>query len=248
MDSHAIVIPCYNEGNRLKKEVFVNFIKTYSYLYFIFVNDGSTDNTQDLLSSMAGECPEMIKSIELEKNSGKAEAIRFGIKYILNNFKTTSVGYWDADLSTPLSELPNFIHFLSANQKIHFLIGSRIKRIGAHIKRSEIRHYVGRIFATAASLILKLPVYDTQCGAKLLRSELARVLFEEKFLTRWLFDIELIARMIEELGYPKAINSIYELPLNKWVDDGESKLKTIDFVRTPFDLIKIKYNYRKILR
>lgn len=247
MNTHAIIIPCFNEGQRLNTSLFVEFLKHHRNIFFVFVNDGSTDNTHDLLKSMADECSEMIHIVELKSNSGKAEAIRCGADYILKNHKVSSVGYWDADLSTSLSEIPKFIHFLREHQKILFLMGSRIKRLGANIKRSEIRHYFGRIFATATSLILKLPIYDTQCGAKLIRRDLAEIIFRDQFISRWLFDVELIARIIAEFGHFKTLDCIYELPLETWIDERKSKVKTIDFLHSPYELILIRQKYRKAL-
>ena len=248
MSKYGIVIPCFNEENRLNTSLFVEFLKHHKKILFVFVNDGSTDNTKDLLMSMAVNCSEKIHVLELKSNSGKAEAVRCGVNYILKNTRALSVGYWDADLSTPLSELMKFIHFLKEHQTILFLMGSRIKRLGANIKRSEVRHYFGRIFASAASITLKLPIYDTQCGAKLIRRELAEDIFCEQFLSRWLFDIELIARIIAMFGYDKAINHIYEFPLSTWIDEGDSKIKISDFLRVPKELWLIKHRYRKYLK
>ena len=118
MNTYGIVIPCFNEGQRLNTSNFIEFLKCHENIFFVFVNDGSTDNTHDLLASMAHECSEMIHITELKSNSGKAEAIRCGMNYILKSYKTALVGYWDADLSTPLSEIPRFIHFLTEHQKI----------------------------------------------------------------------------------------------------------------------------------
>jgi len=126
-------------------------------------------------------------------------------------------------------------------------MGSRIKRLGANIKRSEIRHYFGRIFGTATSLILKLPVYDTQCGAKLIRRDLAEIIFRDQFISRWLFDVELIARIIAELGHFKTLDCIYELSLETWIDEGKSKVKTIDILHSPYELMLIRHQYRKAL-
>jgi glycosyltransferase involved in cell wall biosynthesis len=248
MSTYGIVIPCFNEGQRLNTSLFVEFLKHYENIFFVFVDDGSTDNTHDLLMSMAGECSERIHIAELRSNSGKAEAIRYGINYILKRNKAPLVGYWDADLSTPLSEIPKFIHFLTEHQKIHFLMGSRIKRLGVNVKRSEIRHYLGRIYATVVSMTLKIPVYDTQCGAKLVRSELAEIIFREKFISRWLFDVELIARIVAKFGQFKAIGCMYEFPLNIWIDKGKSKVKISDFLRAPYELILIRHKYTEVLR
>ena len=244
MSTCGIVIPCYNEEQRLTISLFIEFVRHHENINFVFVNDGSTDNTHDLLMDMADKFPEKIHIVELKSNSGKAEAIRHGINYLLKNNESSLVGYWDADLSTPLSEIPRFINFLKEHQKVLFLMGSRIKRLGANIKRLEIRHYFGRIFATAVSIILKLPVYDTQCGAKLIRRKLAEKIFYDQFISRWLFDVELIARILAEFGYSKTIDCIYELPLETWIDKGDSKVKITDFIRSPYELALIKRQYQ----
>jgi dolichyl-phosphate beta-glucosyltransferase len=81
------------------------------------------------------------------------------------------------------------------------------------------RHYLGRLFATVASQVLHLPVYDTQCGAKLFRvTDDARAIFAQPFSVNWTFDVEIIARvqaLRPEAKRPSGSNVIYELPLNE---------------------------------
>jgi hypothetical protein len=121
--------------------------------------------------------------------------------------------------------------------------GLRLMRLGARVRRSIKRHYLGRVFATVASNILRLPVYDTQCGAKLFKATIVPALFEEKFITRWLFDVEILARYLCHFGYKKATEDIYEYPLYQWMDVGQTRLKKSDFFKAPIELLKIKSKY-----
>jgi hypothetical protein len=103
------------------------------------------------------------------------------------------------------------------------------------------------MFATVASLVLDLPVYDTQCGAKLFRStHAAEALFTERFCVNWTFDVELIAR-IQSLrlraGLTSAADSIYELPLDEWHDVAGSKVHASDFFKGLLEIQRIYSKY-----
>jgi hypothetical protein len=126
------------------------------------------------------------------------------------------------------------------------IIGSRVKLLGRHIERRPSRHYLGRFFATAASAVLGLAVYDTQCGAKLFRASSAISFFQQPFCSRWIFDVEIIARLIQarrgkESRQPEQV--IYEVPLLAWKDIPGSKLKYSDFVRAAWELLRIRNRY-----
>ena len=128
-------------------------------------------------------------------------------------------------------------------------MGSRVALLGRDIRRSAVRHFTGRVFATAASIVLGLPVYDTQCGAKLFRvTPRFQELVSQPFRTRWIFDVEILARMVSET---KPTNSdfarptIYEYPLERWHDVQGSRLKLLDFVVAGIDLAAIYWRYRR---
>src|SRR5712692_6647932 len=127
-------------------------------------------------------------------------------------------------------------------------MGSRVKRLGSDIERNAARHYLGRIFSTFASQVLRLPVYDSQCGAKVFRSELTGVLFGDRFITRWLFDVEMLARLRNHLGRDVLLEAAIEVPLTAWREMGGAKLRMTDLIRVPFDLLKILSHYDSHLR
>ena len=126
-------------------------------------------------------------------------------------------------------------------------MGSRVKRLGANIKRFKWRHFSGRFIATIISeFILNLPVYDTQCGAKIIDSSVAKIIFEKEFLSKWLFDVELFFRIIKFYGRTEANVKMKEFALNEWVDKGDSKVKLSYFFVLWFDLLKIKKTYKNV--
>jgi dolichyl-phosphate beta-glucosyltransferase len=131
---------------------------------------------------------------------------------------------------------------LYENHKIFF--GSRWERLGAQIDRKYFRKFIGRIFATAVANILRLKVYDTQCGAKLFRAEIVELLFSEKFVSKWFFDVELLYRYQLAVGKKVLMANVVEVPLRTWNHISGSKLKFKDFVSAPFELFKIYRFYK----
>jgi len=182
----------------------------------------------------------------LAANVGKAEAVRHGLLCALAT-RPTYVGYWDADLATPLATLVDFCALLDVRPELEMVFGARVRLLGRVIERRAVRHYLGRVFATAASLILSLPIYDTQCGAKLFRASPAlHALVHEPFATRWLGDIEIVARLIHArrgTALPQAEDIIYELPLPEWRDVAGSKVKAWDFAKGLCGLAMIYWHY-----
>jgi dolichyl-phosphate beta-glucosyltransferase len=244
MQKTCIVIPFFNEENRFPVLEFITFFDENSDYFFCLVNDGSKDGTSKMLADIHSTRKDRILIPDFEINVGKAEAVRVGILKALEWKPFNFVAYFDADLSTPLSELRAF---LAHGHNYSFIVGSRIKHLGSIIERSKVRHYIGRILATMASLILNLPVYDTQCGAKLINSKLVPVIFKDPFISRWLFDIEIFARLISEYGYEEVDKMIKEVPLTIWIEKGDSRIKPGYVFKIPFELYKI-YSLYKLKR
>ncbi len=233
----VLVVPCYNERERLRLDAFIEFVTRRPDFSVLFVNDGSTDGTRDLLdqgvSSSHG-----LEVLHRPVNAGKADAVRAGVLHASAK-GCDFVGYWDADLATPLEAAVDFHRHLLETPELVAVIGSRVKLLGRDIERRALRHYVGRIFATAASLSLGLAVYDTQCGAKLFRviDEVVSA-FEEPFADRWVFDVELIRRLRSSCQLP-ADRLIHEWPLMTWRDVGRSKVRLLDGVTAFVGLARV---------
>lgn len=235
----ALVVPCYNEAERLDPTAFLRFAAARPGLRLVMVDDGSRDRTWEVLERMRAAAPASVTAIRQPANRGKAEAVRTGI---LDGFGQGAalVGFFDADLATPLDALDDFLAVLRDRPEVEFVLGSRVMLMGRDIRRKAARHYFGRMFATAVSLALDLPIYDTQCGAKVLRATAATAtLFERPFRSRWIFDVELIARYLRlpvAPGEPPRRERLYELVLPAWHDRPGSKLAWYDFARATVEL------------
>jgi len=247
MSKVTVVVPCYNEADRLDVEAFKVFRPDAHSVFFLFVNDGSADGTGGLLDKLHAEEPERFGALHLERNSGKAEAVRRGVLAALED-KPHYVGFWDADLATPLATVASFCEVLDARPETEMVFGSRVKLLGRRIERSAARHYLGRVFATVVSRTLRLAVYDTQCGAKLFRvTETLPRLFAEPFLSRWFFDVEILARLIEERrgkDAPQPEDVIIEYPLETWLDVRGTKRGIGAYFAAARDLLRIRWKYR----
>lgn len=242
MPKTIIVIPCYNEENRFLPDLFNEFYLK-SEACFCLVNDGSQDHTLQMLKGLQEGRADRITVLDLEQNGGKAEAVRRGVLQSIHWKSVDFIGYWDADFATPLTEINYLLNHFDAKPDCQIVFGSRVKLLGRKIERRLLRHYLGRIFATTVSIMLNLPVYDTQCGAKIFRAELAQHIFNQPFLSRWFFDVEIFARIIKLYGHKRAAAAMYEAPLNQWAEITGSKLSFKHFVAAPYELLRIKLKY-----
>jgi glycosyltransferase involved in cell wall biosynthesis len=238
----AIVIPCYNEAKRLNRFAFLRFARLSPNIRFFFVNDGSSDETSKVLNQVCAENPTAFRLIELPANQGKAEAVRIGMQAALKTHPI-HVGYWDADLATSLLEIPNFTRILNQLPDADVVIGSRLRLLGRKISRNLWRANLSRSFSLAASATLGFRVRDTQCGAKMFRvsAPLERAL-AEPFGSRWIFDVELLARLVA-LHQPEKPCLIYENPLDSWTEVSGSKLRPHHFLKAIIELGGIYWKY-----
>lgn len=241
----SLVVPCYNEAARLDLAAFEHFASA-GCAHLVLVDDGSTDATRERLDEVRSAAPDRVTVLGLERNSGKAEAVRLGLLEAVRS-EATYVGYWDADLATPFAELEAFVALLDARPTLDIVIGSRVRLLGRSIERRALRHYAGRAFATAVSLALRLPIYDTQCGAKVFRVTPAlRSALAEPFRSRWIFDVELLARLgAADVAYDprRLLRSVYEYPLREWRDVAGSNVRLRDVPVAAMDLLRLYRAY-----
>ena len=238
----TVVIPCFNEEKRLRLEAFEHFLLRPHPVRLLFVNDGSRDRTLALLHQIQAAYPNRVEVLDLARNSGKAEAVRHGLLRAIAHTPIGLCGFWDADLATPLDSILEMQHLLEQRPQLEMIFGARVRLLGRSILRRPVRHYLGRIFATVVSLLLDVPIYDTQCGAKLFRitPDLSHVL-ARPFHSRWIFDVELLARFLAL--HPDADDfahqAIYEYPLPVWRDVAGSRLRPGDFLKSIAELLHI---------
>jgi glycosyltransferase involved in cell wall biosynthesis len=246
MPRAIVVVPCYNEARRLKLRAIQEFARRSDAAELLFVNDGSRDETLELLEHLHSVNPRRFSFLHLARNQGKAEAVRQGLLLAIRSGAEVT-GFWDADLATPLDDIEPFLRILDGKPAIELVIGTRMRLLGHAIERRASRYWLGRAFANAASLALGIKVFDTQCGAKLLRvtPRLAAAL-AEPFGTRWIFDVELLARLKQarrQAALPHLREAIYEFPLDSWRDVAGSSVRAGDFTKAAFELAGIWWRY-----
>ncbi len=235
-DRPWVVVPCYNEAERLDEQ---GFQPLFDVAEVLFVDDGSADTTLDLLQGMAARHPHA-RVLALERNQGKAGAVRAGLQHAMAEGAEV-VGYLDADLATSAPEAVRLLDTLRSTGA-HAVFGARVRLLGRPIERPHLRHWLGRSFATAASLILRMPVYDTQCGAKWFRADpTLQAALATPFRARWAFDVELCGRLLVPAAgvEPWPVDAFIEVPLKAWTEVEGSKVTRRAFARAGIDLVVI---------
>ena len=229
----ALAVPCFNERGRLDVARFAQGAER-SDLQILFVDDGSTDGTADFIAEKIKDHPRL-GLLRCEQNRGKSAAVREGVLHLAKERPEAEwIGFWDADLSTPIDEVRHMLEFHDLEGgRADAIWASRVMRAGSHIERRFKRHLFGRLFATAAGELLGVRAYDTQCGAKLFRREIVPAVFGEEFVSRWIFDVELYQR----LGHDR----ILECPVLSWTDQPGSKISVVrEFPQVFRDLFRIR--------
>lgn len=238
----GVVIPCYNEEERLSSEEFKKFVHSNLGYHLCFVNDGSKDNTLGVLQELCKGNEDRISIYDCEMNGGKAEAVRLGMLHLAKDSQYNYIGFLDADLSTNFDDFHELVNTIS-NSKYKIVSGSRINRMGADIAKESARKIISQGINFIIRKTLGMDFKDTQCGAKIMNKEIVEKTFQKKFLTKWLFDVEIFMRMKKIYGKQGAIDLICEQPLNRWVHMDGSKLSFKDSFKIVGQLGQIAFHY-----
>lgn len=238
----GVVIPCYNEETRLLAKEFTDFAFANLGYHLCFVNDGSKDKTLEVLQKLSKGREDYISVYDCAVNGGKAEAVRQGVLHLARDPQLDFIGYLDADLSTNFSDFEDLVKTIETSE-FKIVSGSRISRMGADITKESARKIISKTINFIIRQILGMSFQDTQCGAKIMTRDIALNMFNEKFVTRWLFDVEIFLRMKNFYGKEKVQQYICEQPLKRWIHADGSKLSMSDSLKIVGQLLKIARHY-----
>ena len=128
----VIIIPCYNEADRLDTNKFIDYLSKNTHLHFIFIDDGSTDNTNLIIKQIILKFNSLASLLINETNKGKAESVRLGV---IESYKMNPdfIGFLDADLAAPIEEIDNLLKIIKKDKTKEFVFASRIQLIGNKI-------------------------------------------------------------------------------------------------------------------
>lgn len=235
-----LVVPCFNEAHRWSDEYWSELTNTPG-VNWLFVNDGSSDQTPKILKALARQ--PNIDFLDLHVNVGKGEATRAGMLWALTRDGRSfqGVGFMDADGAFRRTDVERLTHRsaeLMTENEVDAIWSSRVALAGRNIRRSQIRHYVGRAVATVLSVGADPLPYDTQSGLKFFRpGRELRACLDQPFSTRWLFEIEILTRWKRLTGKTMRIR---EEPVEFWEDIPGSAITRRESARIARELWRVK--------
>jgi glycosyltransferase involved in cell wall biosynthesis len=243
-DRTTIVIPCYNEVNRLHVETFLNFARKHPKISFVFVDDGSKDLTISRLCGAMAALPDQIDILMMSRNAGKAEAVRHGLKFSARR-GDKYVAFLDADLATPLNAVNDFISVAERLEDIDVVFGSRAGGLGRRVYRDLHRKMISLVCAAMGRMATGLALKDTQCGAKLFRNTPhLKACLDRPFTAGWLFDVELFLRISNPDR--RARKNFFEYPILEWTEVPGSNIKLSDVIKGGLKMTSLIINQWKI--
>ena len=222
---YSIVIPAYNESSRIPATLrsVVDTIRDRNWnAEVVVVNDGSLDNTAEVVRAFAQSAPE-VRLVENPRNCGKGYSVRHGVLNALGDV----VMFTDADLSSPMEEADGLFAAIAKGADI--AIGSRWLATSRQTHRQPLyRQFFGRCFNLLTRMVMNLPFADTQCGFKAFTRTAAQTVFQLQTIERWGFDPEILFIALKR-GY-----QIKEVPVS-WAHDARTR---ISYLRDGIQMLK----------
>lgn len=241
----SLVVPCYNEESRLNVQYWFGVIRKHTDVDFLFVDDGSKDETLRVLRSF--QIFPNVQVLPLKNNSGKGEAVRQGFHQVVRAMNVSIpepmiIGFLDCDGAFSQDDISTVIdqssRLLIDGRRYEAFISSRVKLLGRKIERSNFRHVVGRLIATFISFGWPNAPYDSQSGFKMfLVTDDLQAAISKEFQTKWFFDLEILSSL--------RIGTIYEFPLNEWTEVNGSHLDLSSIVGVLREVLKVRRVIRK---
>jgi len=231
--SLSVVVPAYNEEKCIAdtvNRIYGFLAKNFENYEIIVVDDGSTDRTCEIISGICNKIKNL-KLMKNVKNLGKGESVKRGMLSAISEY----ILFSDADLSTPIEEVRNFLDFARKGEEI--IIGSRaLKQANILKKQSFLRQNMGRVFNFIVQIFLFSGIRDTQCGFKCFSKKSARAVFKLQRTRGFCFDAEILY-IARKKGY-----RIKELPVT-WMNRQDSRVSlmggSLGMLR---DVFRIKIN------
>lgn len=230
---YSFVIPAYNESARIPKtlEAVVGCIRAHGWAAeVIVVNDGSKDDTAEVVRLFAERAPE-VRLVENPGNRGKGYSVRHGMMETQGDV----VMFTDSDLSAPIDEAERL--FAAIEKGADIAIGSRWLESGRQTHRQPLyRQFFGRCFNLVTRMVMRLPFADTQCGFKAFTREAAQTVFPLQTIERWGFDPEILFIALKR-GF-----KVVEVPVS-WAHDERTRISYLkDGMKMLEELARIRWN------
>ncbi len=238
MKTITFVIPVYNEEKRLDKTIkALKEVKLPAGLKLekiIFVNDGSTDKTVQVIEKVAKSktIAFPISLLTYKQNKGKGFAIRQGMRIASSDYNL----FFDADMSTPLSELKKFMPFMDKN--IPVLVGTRKNgKSTVVVHQPRMRELLGKGFTKITQISLNCWVTDFTCGFKAFSRKATLAIFSQSTINGWGYDAEILYLATKQ-GF-----SLQEIPV-LWSNDERTKVKLYKAIpQTLSEIVTILYTH-----
>lgn len=269
MVSLTLVVPTFNEAHRWSASYWEDLLLLED-VRWIFVDDGSTDDSHELLTELSQ--PSKYQILRFTSNRGKGEAVRAGMNHFIDSISATNydgssptvhreslLGFLDADGSIGKADIIELLEIaksridfedmdlkIGLGGKVDTIWASRVGLSGRRIERRLSRHYLGRVINSVLGNFIPSIPYDPQCGLKIFRpSSRLKASLATPFKTRWFFDLEI---MFNWEKANKASIRIWEHPLDSWHEIPGSHLSFRNFFGVAKEMAQIAIDGRKLTR